>query len=77
MLLSLNDTVCSNSTFPLTQSRNEGSKMWDAVLINTNVFANDLRGFITAAACERTCVCLLTSLWSDHLQFSRASVQAT
>lgn len=50
--------VFSNSTFPLTQSSNEGPKMHNVVLINTNLFASDLPGYIKAAACEYTFVCV-------------------
>lgn len=50
----------SYSTFPLTQSSNEGPKMHDVVLINTNLLASDLPGYIKAASCVYTCTHVYT-----------------
>lgn len=46
----------SNSAFPFTQSRDEGPKMHDVVLPNTNLFSSDLPSYIKAAFCMSTCV---------------------
>lgn len=46
----------TNSTLPCTQSSNEGPKMHNVVLRNTNEFASDLSGYIKAATCVSMCV---------------------
>ena len=46
----------SNSALPLTQSSDEGHKMHNVVLINTNLSTSDLPGYVKGCVCVYVCV---------------------